>query len=179
MHGWLFKPPDLMQVFCAACVLRYFNYLWLGFPMSFFPKAVAALKELLQCPEAAELLARPDLSQYLRRAIGFLQCNNQNEIEIKAHNLVYLHVNYNTFRLSFWALSNLLETPAAFDAIQHELDDLLETRYDPATNTALLDAKDVEELKVLGTSQPLIIIVTIIIRQKVERRFKIVVHVKN
>jgi len=118
--------------------------------VSLFPKAVAALKELLQCPEAGELLARPDLSQYLRRAIQFMQCNGQNELEIKGHNLVYLHVNYNTFRLAFWALSNLLETQAAVDEIQRELDELLETRYDPATNTAILYAKDIDSLKILG-----------------------------
>ena len=118
--------------------------------MSLFPKAVAALTELLHCPESGELLARPDLSHYLRRAIQFMQGNGQNELEIKGHNLVYLHVNYNTFRLAFWALSNLLETPAALDSIQRELDELLETRYDPATNSASLDAKDIESLKILG-----------------------------
>jgi len=139
-----------MSSMLMCCFLRYFNYLWLGLPMKLFPKAVAALKELLQCPDAAELLARPDLSHYMRRAIEFLQCTGQNEFEIKGHNLVYLHVNYNTFRLSFWALSNLLETPAAMEAIQREVAELLETRYDPADNTALLDAKDVENLKVLG-----------------------------
>jgi len=120
--------------------------------MKLFPKAVAALTELLQCPDAGELLARPDLSHQLRKAIEFMQCNGQNELEIKGHNLVYLHVNYNTFRLAFWALSNLLETPAAVDALQRELDELLETLYDPITNTALLDAKDIENLKVLGMS---------------------------
>jgi len=119
--------------------------------MSWFPKAVAALKELLQCPDAGELMARPDLSQYLRRAIEFMQGTGQNELEIKGHNLVYLHVNYNTFRLAFWALSNLLETPAAVDALQRELEELLETRYDPATDTASLDAKDIDSLKILGT----------------------------
>jgi len=118
--------------------------------MKLFPKAVAALTELLQCPNADELLARPDLSHQLRRAIDFMQTNGQNELEIKGHNLVYLHVNYNTFRLAFWALSNLLETPDAADALHAELDELLQARYDPATNTALLDAKDVENLKVLG-----------------------------
>ena len=141
---------ECVESACNCCFLRYFNYLWLGFPMSLFPKAVAALKELLQCPDAGELMARPDLSQYLRRAIQFMQQNGQNELEIKGHNLVYLHVNYNTFRLAFWALSNLLETPAAVDAVRRELEDLLETRYDPDTETALLDAKDVESLKVLG-----------------------------
>jgi len=138
---------------CLVCVLRYFNYLWLGFPMKLFPKAVAALKELVQCPNADELLARPDLSRYLRRAIEFMQNNGQNEAEIKGHNLVYLHINYNTFRLAFWALSNLLETPAAVEALQHELDELLETRYDPATDTFKLDAKDIENLTVLGMLQ--------------------------
>jgi len=125
--------------------------------MKMFPKAVAALTELLQCPSAGELLARPDLSHQLRRAIDFMQTSGQNELEIKGHNLVYLHVNYNTFRLAFWALSNLLETPAAVDALQRELEDLLETHYDPATNTAVLDAKDVENLKVLGMRLTLVI----------------------
>jgi len=118
--------------------------------MKLFPKAVAALMELLQCPEAGELLARRDLSAYLRRAIQFMQNNGQNEIEIKGHNLVYLHVNYNTFRLAFWALSNLLETPEALEALKSEVEDLLESRYDPETGAALLDAKDLENLKILG-----------------------------
>jgi len=119
--------------------------------MKLFPKAVAALTELLQCPDAGELLARPDLSLYLRRAMEFMQCNDQNELEIKGHNLVYLHVNYNTFRLAFWALSNLLETPAAVQAMKAEVDELLETRYNPDTNTASLDSVDIDSLKVLGT----------------------------
>ena len=118
--------------------------------MKLFPKAVAALTELLQCPDAGELLARRDLSPQLRRAIDFMQSNGQNELEIKGHNLVYLHVNYNTFRLAFWALSNLLETPEAVEALRGELDQLLETRRDPDTNTALLDARDIENLKILG-----------------------------
>jgi len=124
--------------------------LWLGFPLKLFPKAVAALTELLHCPDAGELMARPDLSHYLRRAIEFMQSNDQNELEIKCHNLVYLHVNYNTFRLAFWALSNLLETPEAVTAMRAELDELLETRYNPETNTASLDSVDIDSLKVLG-----------------------------
>jgi len=118
--------------------------------MKLFPKAVAALTELLQCPNAGELLSRPDLSCYLRRAIEFMQGNEQNELEIKGHNLVYLHVNYNTFRLAFWALSNLLETPDAAEALLRELGELMETRYNPETNTALIDAVDLDSLKVLG-----------------------------
>ena len=130
---------------------RYFNYLWLGFPVKLFPKALAALTELLQCPDAAELLDRPDLSRYLRSAIEFMQSKNQTESDIKGHNLVYLHVNYNTFRLAFWALSNLLENEKAAAELQKEIDELLSRRYDPDTNTACLDLKDIEDMKILGT----------------------------
>jgi len=151
--AYMFNSNSRPYMVSMRCFLRYFNYLWLGFPMSLFPKAVAALKELVQCPDAGELLARPDLSHYLRRAIEFMQCNKQNELEIKCHNLVYLHVNYNTFRLAFWALSNLLETPAAVEAMQREIDELLETRYNPETNSASLDSVDLDSLKVLGMLQ--------------------------
>jgi len=148
------KVPSRERVTCAGWLsCRYFNYLWLGFPLKLFPRAVSALMELLQCPAAGELLARPDLSPQLRRAIEFMRGNGQNELEIKGHNLVYLHVNYNTFRLAFWALNNLLETPAAAVSLRRELDDLLETRLDPDTKTALLDAKDIENLKLLGTCE--------------------------
>jgi hypothetical protein len=130
---------------------KYFNYLWLGFPVGMFPKAIGALKELLQCPDAEELLARPDLQRYLRRAIEFMQSKGQTESDIKGHNLVYLHVNYNTFRLAFWALSNLLENEKAMQDLQKETEELLASKYDPETNTAWLDMKDVENLPILDS----------------------------
>lgn len=79
-----------------------------------------------------------------------MQQYGQTETDIKGHNLVYLHVNYNTFRLAFWALNNLLEDAAAAKALNAEIEQLLEDRYDPETNTAWLDMKDVENMKVLG-----------------------------
>jgi cholesterol 7alpha-monooxygenase len=132
------------------CSRRYFNYLWLGFPIKWFPKALSALGELVQCPDAEELLSRPDISSYLRRAIEFMQQHDQSETDIKGHNLVYLHVNYNTFRLAFWALNNLLEDPEALKALMNEIDALMVDRYDPQTNTAYFEMKDVENMKVLG-----------------------------
>jgi len=129
---------------------RYFNYLWLGFSVKMFPKAGAALSQLVRCPDATELLARPDLSRYLRRAIEFMQQHDQTETDIKGHNLVYLHVNYNTFRLAFWALSNLLEYPVAFKALVEEINSVLADNYDAETDSNLLDMKTVENMKILG-----------------------------
>jgi len=54
------------------------------------------------------MLQRDGVSNYLRTAVAFMLKQDQSEADIKGHNLVYLHVNYNTFRLAFWVLAHLL-----------------------------------------------------------------------
>ena len=129
---------------------KFFNFFWMGVPKSLFPSAIHALEELLFMPNANELLGRPDLSAYIRRAIEYMQQQNQTESDIKGHNLVYLHVNYNTFRFAFWVLSNLLEHKEAEEALLREIEETIQPSYNPKTNTASIDSKDVEGMKILG-----------------------------
>lgn len=88
---------------------QYFNFLWLGAPIYIFPKALIALRQLMKIPDSSVLLEREDLCFYLREAITFMLQTHQTEGDIKGHNLVFLHVNYNTFRLFLhlccWLLS--------------------------------------------------------------------------
>lgn len=131
---------------------QYFNYLWLGFPIGLFPKATKAQKEMLCMPDADELLARPDISIYMRRALEFMQEHGQTEQDMKGHNLVYLHVNYNTFRLAFWVLNNLLEDPAALKALNAEVEQMMvkQGQCDGSVNSLKLGVKDLESMEVLG-----------------------------
>ena len=100
---------------------RYFNFLWLGMPIWLFPEARKALIKLHNMPNSETLLNRKDLSSYLRKAIKYLVNQNQTEAEIRGHNLVYLHVNYNTFRLAYWALYFLIKSNEARASIMEEL----------------------------------------------------------
>ena len=140
--GMVYKNFDIFH--------KYFNYFWLGLPKSMFPPAMTALGELLLMPGAEDLLKREDLSDYIRTAIHFMKEQGQTEADIKGHNLVYLHVNYNTFRLAFWVLSNLLEDEKAMAAVKEELNQAIYDRLDDETNTARFTIKDVEEMKTLG-----------------------------
>ena len=128
---------------------KYFIYLWLGMPKSWFPSAMRAKQELLTMPDADEILTR-SMSDYIKTAIQYMQKQGQTEADIKNHNLTYLHVNYNTFRLSFWALSNLLEDEKAHAALMDELQTAINEQLDQASNTACFTVKDIEKLDVLG-----------------------------
>ena len=74
----------------------------------------------------------------------------QTEQDIKGHNLVYLHVNYNTFRLAFWILSYMLEDPKALAALKDEIDEMIESKKYEFTGTSRLTISDIEEMKVLS-----------------------------
>ena len=144
-------PFDSAMVFRNFEIFhKYFNYFWLGMPKSLFPQAMRALQELITMPDAEDLLSRTNISDYINTAVQYMQKQGQTEADIKGHNLVYLHVNYNTFRLSFWALSNLLEDKAANQALMAELKGAISERLDEATNTATFTIKDIEELDVLS-----------------------------
>ena len=68
---------------------------------------------------------------------------------LQAHNLVYLHVNYNTFRLAFWALAHLINSNEAMAAVTSEIDNVIsESRDDDDVIRLSLD--QVERLPVLG-----------------------------
>jgi hypothetical protein len=128
---------------------RYFNYLWLGLPLKLFPAAGKALKAMLHQPSAEEIMQREDASDYVRTAIRLFKEAGQTDYDIMAHNLVYVHVNFNTFRLAYWAIHNFLVYDTARAAILAEINALLQDKLDD-NNTATISVKDVENLKILG-----------------------------
>ncbi|ESN98667.1 hypothetical protein HELRODRAFT_188864 [Helobdella robusta] len=130
---------------------KYFNYFWLGLPKIFFPEAVSALEQLLTFPEADELLQRDDLSPYVRNAIYHMRNSGQTDGDIKGHNLVFLHVNYNTFRISFWILYYIITNDDARQALQDEMTQLFESKYDPESKTVKLSIKDIDNMEVLNS----------------------------
>ncbi|KAK2147528.1 hypothetical protein LSH36_548g01004 [Paralvinella palmiformis] len=130
---------------------KFFNYFWLGVPKFLFPQAIDALKELLVMPESEELLARNDVADYIKMATNYMKEQGQTEADIKGHHLVYLHVNYNTFRIAFWVLSNLLEHPESYAALKDEVTAAIDEKLDPSTNTASFTGKEIESLQILDS----------------------------
>lgn len=129
---------------------KYFTFFWLGFPKKCFPSAMKALEGMLCQPRSHELLARDDIQDYLRTAIEFMLNEGQSESDIMGHNLVYLHVNYNTFRLAFWVLNHMLEDEKAYAALMDELKQAIDERYDADGHCATFNTKDIEQLPILG-----------------------------
>ena len=122
-------------------------------PKMFFPPAMRALEDLIKQPTANELLSREDCSDYIKTAVKYMQENEQTEADIMGHNLVYLHVNYNTYRLAFWVMDNLLENPKACAALQDEIDVTFEKLSGEEAKTGAeitISAKDLESMPVLG-----------------------------
>ena len=132
---------------------KYFTLFWLGMPKRWVPSAMKALGELQAQPSADELLGRHDASDYVKRAVQFMRSQGQTDGDIKAHNLVYLHVNYNSFRLGFWLLDHLLENREAHDAVLREIQTMIAQKVDE-NNEAMLTLADVEGLPILGKQQP-------------------------
>ena len=145
------KPFDSSKAYKNFDIFhKYFNYFWLGLPKMFFPEALAALEQLLTFPEAEDLLERDDLSEYVKNAINYMRESGQTDADIKGHNLVFLHVNYNVFRVSFWILYHLLENKEAMDELKKEMNDIFDEKFDEENNTAAMTIKDVENMEVLG-----------------------------
>ena len=129
---------------------KFFNYFWLGMPKSFFTPAMKALGELLCQPASEDLLGRPDVSDYIKTAINYMKLQGQTDDEIKGHNLVYLHVNYNTFRLAFWVINNILTDEKCYAQLKDEIDTLVQDRLDAETNSSSVTFQEVENLKILS-----------------------------
>jgi ribulose bisphosphate carboxylase small subunit len=132
---------------------KYFNFLWLGMPVRMFPKAVKALEGLCQQPCSSELLEREDLSEYIRFSTQFMLNHNQTEQDIIGHNLVYLHVNYNTFRLAFWTVYKLLEHKEAMEALRREVEEVIRCKraeMDDDDEEIVFSMDEIDSLKVLG-----------------------------
>lgn len=133
---------------------KYFNYLWLGLPINMFPKAGKALSVLCQQPDSKAFLARDDLSDYIRFSTNFMLQNGQTEQDIIGHNLVYLHVNYNTFRMAFWCLYHLLEKREALEALREEVAELVaEKKNDMGDDETevTIDLEELDSLKILDS----------------------------
>ena len=145
-----FEPNNVFQHFDAFH--KYFNFLWLGMPVNMFPKAVKALSVLCKQPCSSELLARDDVSEYIRFATEFMLERGQTEQDIIGHNLVYLHVNYNTFRMVFWCVYYLMEHPEALEALRNEILESVQDKTEERDEEGRIEfsLEDVDRLKVLG-----------------------------
>jgi len=88
----------------------------------------------------------------------------------QGHNLVFLHVNYNTFRLAFWSMFHLIDSPTALEALCADALSLIELRRnnnstvagkgaaeDTGSAAVTLSVDDVEGLPILGMNRKLII----------------------
>ncbi|XP_029656313.1 prostacyclin synthase-like isoform X1 [Octopus sinensis] len=149
----VFEPQTVYH--CFDVFHRYFNYLWLGLPIKLFPKAIEALTVLCKQPSSKKILAREDLSDYIRYSTEFMLAHGQSEQDIMGHNLVYLHVNYNTFRLSFWNMYFLLSHREAYDALKNEVSGMIrkkmESRASDETGPVVFSIKEIEEMPVLDS----------------------------
>ena len=79
-----------------------------------------------------------------------LKEDGQTEAEMRAHRLVYLHINYNTFRLAFWIAYHYINNEIARQDVRKELMDLLRERTAAGSDTVQLTVKDIDSLPILG-----------------------------
>ena len=126
------KPDD---TFKADTVYRnfdifhkYFNFLWLGLPVKLFPEACRALEVLVQQPPVDEVIARKDVSPFVKFSVEHMKAHGQAEAEIIGYFLVYLHVNYNTFRAVYWFIYHLMTHPEALKALTDEVNDAIQSK---------------------------------------------------
>ncbi|XP_076469064.1 cytochrome P450 7A1-like [Babylonia areolata] len=121
-----FTPKDFHASFDVFH--KIFNYVWLGVPVWLFPKACQALQVLCQQPEATDMMQREGVSEYIKLATCHMLQQGQSRTDIVGHNLVFLHVNYNTYRVNYWCVYHLLEKPHVREALTRELNDAIEAK---------------------------------------------------
>ena len=129
---------------------KIFNYLWMGVPAGLFPKACEALKVLSQQPNPQGMLNRQGVSDYIKFATRFMLQNEQSSEDIIGHNLVFLHVNYNTFRINYWCIYHLLEQKHARQALLRELEEAIEGRRVEGKDEVGFTMEDFDRLPLLG-----------------------------
>lgn len=128
-----------------------FLFLWLGFPLWLFPKAKAAITAVKDShPTFEELMDRKDSCEYLRKALTMLIEAGGTMHEVMGHNLVYMHVNYNTVKTTFWALCRLIENNEALTALRDETNAFLIGRTKEHDDTVEVPLSEVERLPTLG-----------------------------
>lgn len=148
---------------------KYFSYLWIGLPHCLFPEATKAVGQMVFQPSTSEFMKSDHTSEYLKSAIEYLKSYNLSDKEIQSHNLVFLHINVNTFKIATWCLYKLMEDKAAMAAVREELENLIEANRKTgaeADDVATITPKDIEDMQTLGknTKLPTIILCTITIR---------------
>lgn len=134
---------------------KYFSYLWLGLPHCFFPEATKAVGNMFDQPTPAEFMASDCTSEYLKSAIEYLKSYNLSDKEIKCHNLVFLHINVNTFKIATWCLYQMMANKAAMAAVRQEIEELIEANMEMQNaddGQVTISAKDIERMEVLGKS---------------------------
>jgi len=133
---------------------KYFSYLWLGLPHFLFPEATKAVGNLFTQPTPEEFMKSSDTSEYLKAAIEYLKSYNLPDSDIKCHNLVFMHININTFKIAFWCMYELMANPAAMRDMRTEMNNLLEANAEQQDaddqDVIGISAKDLEGMKVLG-----------------------------
>lgn len=145
-----FEPHTIYKSFDGFH--KYFNYLWLGLPIKLFPKALDHLKVLSQQPCSDDMLARDGLSDYIKFSTEFMKEQGQSETDIIGHNLIFLHVNYNTFRLAFWCQYQLLTQPASWAALSAEVKEIVEAKEFETDDEGriMFSMEDIDKLPILG-----------------------------
>ena len=150
------KPDD---IFKADTVYRnfdvfhkYFNFLWLGLPVELFPEACRALETLIQQPSSAEILSREDVSLFVKYMLQHMKSYGQTESDMIGYNLVYLHANYNTFRVIFWFIYTLMTHPEAQKALSLKVNDVIERKaeYHDKDEMIQFDMEELDTLPILG-----------------------------
>lgn len=148
--GDVFEPTTVYKNFDVFH--KYFNFLWLGLPIQMFPEARKALNILSQMPNSEDMINRPDVSDYIKSATEFMKAHGQTESDIIGHNLVFLHVNYNTFRVAFWLMYYLTQHEEALEALRREIDDCIQVngQYCKDNENVEITLSDLQSLPVLG-----------------------------
>ncbi|KAK7102395.1 cytochrome P450 7A1-like [Littorina saxatilis] len=125
---------------------KFFNFLWLGLPANLFPKACDALKVLCMQPKAHDMMSREGVSDYIKFSTNYMLMNEQSMEDIVGHNLVFLHVNYNTFRVNYWCLYHLLEHKHVRTALVQELQEAMEQNQIEGENKVGFTIEDFDKL---------------------------------
>ncbi|CAG5125177.1 unnamed protein product [Candidula unifasciata] len=133
---------------------KYFNFLLFGLPIKLFPKAMEAVGVLAQQPSSAEMVNRNGCSDYIKHSTQFMLKNNQSERDIICHNLIFLHINYNTFRVAYWCLYKLMEDDVVMAAVKKEVEDVVEAKRTGANEAeyeAEFTADDINKLPIVDS----------------------------
>uniref|UniRef100_A0A1I8ITJ4 Cytochrome P450 n=3 Tax=Macrostomum lignano TaxID=282301 RepID=A0A1I8ITJ4_9PLAT len=129
-----------------------FNYVWLGFPVWMFPKTKKAWQTVHSAhPAPQELLDRDDCSVYIKSVMSTMMEKEQPVASMVGHNMVYLHVNYNTKKATYWAINNLLKDRQAYAALQSEIDDAINAKVGDSSEVAEFSSDEIDRLPLLDS----------------------------